>query len=201
MYTKLHDVVQRSTCKLDTDKAVKNGDTTGMHKMKNILREARLESGMSAAEVGRAINVSRSSVSAWENPKRKALPSKENLSALANLYQTTVDDLVGRSSWNVKAGPGTGGAVPIITLAYAQDNTHFHEMDAPEQASYILCPVPHTSKTRAILVEGHAMTSSNVMLSTPDKRNIVHTHQRRISSALSQFSGLDWRQLHVGTTS
>lgn len=58
------------------------------------LQRLRKEKGLSQEEVAQALFVSRQSVSKWETDK--AEPGVDNLKALANLYEVTLDQLTGR---------------------------------------------------------------------------------------------------------
>ena len=59
------------------------------------LQRLRKEKGLSQEEVAQALFVSRQSVSKWETDK--AEPGVDNLKALANLYEVTLDQLTGRT--------------------------------------------------------------------------------------------------------
>lgn len=126
--------------------------------MKELLGAARVKSGLSASEVGRRLGISRSSVSAWENPKKKSLPSSYNLQALADLYDVSVDNLVGRSLSNVSPGPDAAGVVPVVSLMSIIDNGMNAEKTHEE---YIYCPISHGPETIASRVEGESMVSGN----------------------------------------
>ena len=68
------------------------------------LHRLRKEKGLSQEEVAQALFVSRQSVSKWETDK--AEPGVDNLKALANLYEVTLDQLTGRTQaeYTQKAG-------------------------------------------------------------------------------------------------
>lgn len=55
-------------------------------------REARLNAGLSVAQVTKALNVSDAAVYQWET--EETFPSIKRLSAIAQLYGVTVDDLL-----------------------------------------------------------------------------------------------------------
>lgn len=59
------------------------------------LQRLRKEKGLSQEEVAQALFVSRQSVSKWETDK--AEPGVDNLKALANLYEVTLDQLTGHT--------------------------------------------------------------------------------------------------------
>ncbi len=56
------------------------------------IRDYRRKNGMTQDGLARAMNVSRSAVSRWENGY--GTPDLENLSALADLFAVKVDDLI-----------------------------------------------------------------------------------------------------------
>ena len=62
----------------------------------DLLSEYRKRAGLTQKEVGDHIGISSQAVSKWENGQ--AEPDIDTLYRLAELYNTTVDELVGRSS-------------------------------------------------------------------------------------------------------
>lgn len=62
--------------------------------MKTRLKEERRKKGIKAIDLARALNVSKQTVSNWENDKRN--PDLETLCKLADLYGCSLDHLVGR---------------------------------------------------------------------------------------------------------
>ena len=59
------------------------------------LQRLRKEKGLSQEDVARALFVSRQTISKWETDK--AEPGVDNLKALADLYEVTLDQLTGRA--------------------------------------------------------------------------------------------------------
>lgn len=59
------------------------------------LQRLRKEKGLSQEDVAQALFVSRQTISKWETDK--AEPGVDNLKALADLYQVTLDQLTGRT--------------------------------------------------------------------------------------------------------
>ena len=57
-----------------------------------LLKEARLQAGMTQEKVAEAIGVSRQSISNWENDK--TYPDVINVIALSELYQVSLDYLL-----------------------------------------------------------------------------------------------------------
>ena len=64
--------------------------------MKNRLKEKRKEKGIKAIDLAKALNVAKQTVSNWENNNRQ--PDIETLCKLADLYQCSLDELVGREN-------------------------------------------------------------------------------------------------------
>ncbi|MDO4801784.1 MAG: helix-turn-helix transcriptional regulator [Prevotellaceae bacterium] len=58
------------------------------------LKSARLKAGMTQKEVAEALGITQPVVAGWE--RGKGSPSVSRLIQLANLYNTSVDKLVGR---------------------------------------------------------------------------------------------------------
>ncbi len=63
--------------------------------METRFREARLKKGLKAVEVAGLIEVTKVTLSTWENGQK--LPSYENLIKLADLYDCSIDYLLGRA--------------------------------------------------------------------------------------------------------
>lgn len=64
--------------------------------MQNRLKEMRKEKGIKAVDLAKALNVAKQTVSNWENNKRQ--PDIETYIKLADLYQCSLDELVGREN-------------------------------------------------------------------------------------------------------
>ena len=59
------------------------------------LKELRLEKGIGQVELAQHLDVSKGIISLWENNLREPLMS--NLIAIADFFDITLDDLVGRT--------------------------------------------------------------------------------------------------------
>ena len=57
------------------------------------VHQLRLAANLSQAELAKKLNVSKTSISAWEN--KKTYPSLVNVLSLCNLFGVKVDDLIG----------------------------------------------------------------------------------------------------------
>lgn len=69
-----------------------------MEGLNEMIRQLRLQNGMSQVELARRMNVSKQCVSNWENDN--VLPSIAMLTRLADLFQVSTDQLLGRESSN-----------------------------------------------------------------------------------------------------
>lgn len=67
-----------------------------MEGLNEMIRQLRLQNGMSQVELARRMNVSKQCVSNWENDN--VLPSIVMLTRLADLFQVSTDQLLGRES-------------------------------------------------------------------------------------------------------
>ncbi len=57
------------------------------------IKELRIKSGLTQADVSKQLGVGESAISMWESGKRQ--PSAKRLRRIANLYEVTVDQLIG----------------------------------------------------------------------------------------------------------
>jgi len=73
----------------------------------NRFKEARLRAGLSQKAAAISLGVKPPSMSDWESGKTK--PTHEHLAAMASLYRTTVDYLVGASDANKKKPAAQSG--------------------------------------------------------------------------------------------
>lgn len=69
-----------------------------MNCAKKRLKYLREESGLSQVEIAKDLNVSRSSIAAYENENNEVIPSIEILIKYADFFDTTVDYLVCRTN-------------------------------------------------------------------------------------------------------
>ena len=102
------------------------------------LRQLRVDSGMSQEKLAERLTVSRQAVSKWENGE--ALPDMENMIALAKLYGTSLDELVGIAV-NKEGHPGT-------------DNTESIKTDDNGDASYINADIKKDGENLHINLSG-----------------------------------------------
>ena len=67
------------------------------NKFKDILREIRLERGISQVLLANKLGVSKGIISMWENGQRE--PTLSSIISIADFFGVTIDYLVGRESW------------------------------------------------------------------------------------------------------
>lgn len=63
-----------------------------MNRLKNSLKAARANAGLSQADVAKALHKSKTTITNWENGKTEI--DLGNLQAICNLYKVTVDDIL-----------------------------------------------------------------------------------------------------------
>ena len=66
------------------------------NKFKDILREIRLERGISQVLLANKLGVSKGIISMWENGQRE--PTLSSIISIADFFGVTIDYLVGRES-------------------------------------------------------------------------------------------------------
>ena len=67
------------------------------------IKEFRIQKNLTQEELGRLINITKVSICCYENGTR--IPSLETIVALANAFEVSLDDLLGREkeeSWKIK---------------------------------------------------------------------------------------------------
>ncbi|MBN2504866.1 MAG: helix-turn-helix transcriptional regulator [Bacilli bacterium] len=89
------------------------------------LYELRKQKALSQEEVANKIGVSRQSISLWET--NQASPSMDNLVAIAKLFNTSLDVLVGMKNLNEISE--LNEEVPLITIDYEEDKHVVYRRD------------------------------------------------------------------------
>ena len=64
-----------------------------------IFKELRMEKGLSQRDLAKATGISQQAISFWEQDKRT--PNMDDCIRLADFYEITLDELVGRRSKNI----------------------------------------------------------------------------------------------------
>lgn len=83
----------------------------------NIYR-LRTERSMSQGDLANALDVSRQSVSKWEN--NSAVPELEKLIRMCDVFDVSMDELIGRSASDQKTGSSTVEPIPTVQQVIIQ---------------------------------------------------------------------------------
>lgn len=89
---------------------------TGLDKR---LKDAREAKGLSQSYVAEHLNITRQAISKWENGK--SMPDLDNLIILSNLYEISLDELLGRTTSSNEAHElqGSAGNTPSSSMQEA----------------------------------------------------------------------------------
>ena len=71
---------------------IKHGDFMNQEKIGKLIKEQRMKLGLSQADLGEKVHVTRQAVSNWENGK--TLPDKDILISLSKLFNVTINDIL-----------------------------------------------------------------------------------------------------------
>ena len=82
----------------------------------NKILEYRKKTGLSQEELGYKLNVTRQSVSLWEN--NQAQPSLENLIALSKIFNVSISELCGENNEIIKEYDDINGALFKASVNY-----------------------------------------------------------------------------------
>jgi transcriptional regulator with XRE-family HTH domain len=104
------------------------------------LRELRARRGYTQDHVAKRLGCHESAVSRWESGSR--FPTGEDLVALADLFEVSTDDLLGRSKQFVNAGAALVDMRLLARLAAADSTAEFDKEVAAHEGQAIWLPVP-----------------------------------------------------------
>lgn len=104
------------------------------------LRELRARRGLTQDQVARRLGCHESAVSRWESGSR--FPTGEDLVALADLFEVSTDDLLGRRRLHVAAGTALVDLKLLERLAGAETTEQFDRLIAENEEQTIWLPVP-----------------------------------------------------------
>jgi transcriptional regulator with XRE-family HTH domain len=107
------------------------------------LRELRARHGHTQERVARSIGVHESAVSRWEGATR--FPTGEDLVALADLFQVSIDYLLGRSVQFTAPGTALVDQVLLDRLEAAATTADFDALIAANEEQAVWLPVPEGS--------------------------------------------------------
>lgn len=76
------------------------------------IRDARMAIGITQAELAQKVGVSNSCISQYETSKR--MPSLETMSILSDIFNTSLDDLIPKSHWEIPEDEGQTDIFDIL---------------------------------------------------------------------------------------
>lgn len=76
------------------------------------IRDARMAIGITQAELAQKVGVSNSCISQYETSKR--MPSLETMSILSDIFNTSLDDLIPKSRWEIPEDEGQTDIFDIL---------------------------------------------------------------------------------------
>jgi transcriptional regulator with XRE-family HTH domain len=104
------------------------------------LRELRARRGYTQDHVAKRLGCHESAVSRWESGSR--FPTGEDLVALADLFEVSTDDLLGRTKQYVNAGAALVDMRLLSQLAAAETTAEFDREVAAHEGQAIWLPAP-----------------------------------------------------------
>ena len=87
------------------------------------LKEIRKEQGLSQEQLAEKIGVSRQAITKWETGK--GMPDIENMMILAEIFKTTIDELVSNATSTMAAANATNATYTSETIYDIDCETHF----------------------------------------------------------------------------
>ena len=107
------------------------------------LRELRARRGLTQDHVARRLGCHESAVSRWESGSR--FPTGEDLVALADLFEVSTDDLLGRGRQYATGGSALVDMRLLEALAGAETTAEFDALIAQHAEQAVWLPVPEGS--------------------------------------------------------
>ncbi len=104
------------------------------------LRELRARRGFTQDHVAKRLGCHESAVSRWESGSR--FPTGEDLVALADLFEVSTDDLLGRGKQFANAGAALVDMRLLERLAGADATPEFDKLIAENEEQAVWLPVP-----------------------------------------------------------
>lgn len=112
------------------------------------LRELRARRGLTQDHVAKRLGCHESAVSRWESGSR--FPTGEDLVALADLFDVSTDDLLGRSRQYATAGSALVDMRLLEQLATAETTAEFDRLIREHEEQAVWLPVPDGSVLVAV---------------------------------------------------
>jgi transcriptional regulator with XRE-family HTH domain len=107
------------------------------------LRELRARHQLTQDRVAQQLGVHESAVSRWESGSR--FPTGEDLIALSDLFQVSIDHLLGRTLQFTSAGTALVDQVLLDRLEAAESTEEFDRLIAANEEQAVWLPVPDGS--------------------------------------------------------
>jgi len=107
------------------------------------LRELRARRGLTQDHVAKRLGCHESAVSRWESGSR--FPTGEDLVALADLFEVSTDDLLGRGRQYATGGSALVDMRLLESLAAADSTAEFDALIAQHEEQAVWLPVPEGS--------------------------------------------------------
>ncbi|HEX5053157.1 MAG TPA: helix-turn-helix transcriptional regulator [Planctomycetota bacterium] len=104
------------------------------------LRELRARRGFTQDHVAKRLGCHESAVSRWESGSR--FPTGEDLVALADLFEVSTDDLLGRSRQYAANGSALVDMRLLEKLAAAETTTEFDQLISQNEEQAVWLPIP-----------------------------------------------------------
>jgi len=104
------------------------------------LRELRARRGLTQDHVAKRLGCHESAVSRWESGSR--FPTGEDLVALADLFEVSTDDLLGRGRQYATGGSALVDMRLLESLAAADSTEEFDALIARHEEQAVWLPVP-----------------------------------------------------------
>ncbi len=104
------------------------------------LRELRAKRGYTQDQVAKRLAVHESAISRWESGNR--FPTGEDLVALADLFEVSTDDLLGRTRQYCQSGAALVDQRLLERLATAENVEEFDRLVAEHAEQAVWLPVP-----------------------------------------------------------
>lgn len=133
--------------------------------MKRRLKLARREAGLTQLEVAKAVGVSRGAVANWETPNSPSSPSLSHLTALADLYGKSVDEMTSRFIQKVNGQNGEFSIeIPLLSVTLLNSKKSsggniLHDILHELSEESVPCPIRLSGRAWAITVEGQSMVA------------------------------------------
>lgn len=127
--------------------------------LKNIIREERLNKGLNQPELAKILNVTKQTISNWENGNR--IPDANTLSKLSELFDCSVDYLLGRTDKrNNSIFDGTG-QIRDLAETYEAELTRKDEKDVEKLLNQTM---EYIENQEGLMLNGEILDEDDLLL-------------------------------------